>query len=130
MVEINRLGLDKSQQLQNIGNEDFKELKDTVSGLPSLMTRVSTNINDIKKPVGSSIDIGSNDYGNMDNNAVSARIVGLRQLNLTQKKQGRYDNFRFNSPSPGEMLNNQSEFSLSQSLGQNSKLKQETSTKQ
>ena len=42
------------------------------------MTRVSTNFNDIKKPVGSSIDIGSNDYGNMDNNAVSARIVGLR----------------------------------------------------
>ena len=78
MVEINRLGLDKSQQLQNIGNEHFKEVKDTVSGLPSLMTRVSTNINDIKKPVGSSIDIGSNDYGNMDNNAVSARIVGLR----------------------------------------------------
>jgi hypothetical protein len=58
-------------------NEDFKELKDTVSGLdnviPSLMTRVSTNVNEIKKQTQ---DI--QDYIGMDQrNALSSKIVGL-----------------------------------------------------
>ena len=62
-------------------NEDFKELKDKVSGLdniiPSLMTRVSTNINEIKKqPFHTINDI--NEYARMDQrNALSSKIVGL-----------------------------------------------------
>ena len=66
--------MNNSRNFVNGNTEDIKELKDTVSGLPSLMTRVSTNINDMKKSVDT---IDNNNYGTMDRNAVSSRIVGL-----------------------------------------------------
>jgi hypothetical protein len=53
MFGVGGSDLATSQNFENMKHEDIKELKDTVSGLPSLMTRVSTNIHDIKKPVGS-----------------------------------------------------------------------------
>jgi hypothetical protein len=127
MFGVGRSELAASRNFDNIKGEDMKELKDTVSGLPSLMTRVSTNVHDIKKTVSSSIDIGSNNYGAMDRNAVSSRIVGLNQLNKnlnTQKKQHRYDNKRFNSPSPNDMLNSQSDLGLNQSIANTAKTKQ------
>jgi len=82
MFGVGRSELAASRNFENIKGENIRELKDTVSGLPSLMTRVSTNVNDIKtKAVSSSIDIGTNNYGALDRNAVSSRIVGLNQLN-------------------------------------------------
>jgi len=53
MFGIGSSDLTVSHNFENMKHEDIKELKDTVSGLPSLMTRVSTNVHDIKKPVGS-----------------------------------------------------------------------------
>lgn len=94
MFGVGRSELTNSRNFENIKGENIRELKDTVSGLPSLMTRVSTNVNDIKKPVSSSIDIGSANYGPLDRNAVSSRIVGLNQLNknLKNQKKHRYEN--------------------------------------
>lgn len=66
--------MNTSRNFVNGNTEDIKELKDTVSGLPSLMTRVSTNVNDMKKSVDT---IDNNNYGIMERNAVSSRIVGL-----------------------------------------------------
>tara|TARA_B110000285_G_C15118849_1_gene615848 strand:+ start:2052 stop:2279 length:228 start_codon:yes stop_codon:yes gene_type:complete len=74
MFGINKSEMNNSRNFVNGNTEDIKELKDTVSGLPSLMTRVSTNINDMKKSVDT---IDNNNYGTMDRNAVSSRIVGL-----------------------------------------------------
>ena len=125
MFGVGRSELANSRNFMNIKGEDIKELKDTVSGLPSLMTRVSTNVHDLKKGVSSSIDIGSNNYGAMDRNAVSSRIVGLNQLNknLSNQKKDRYNN-RFNSPSPNDMLNSQSDLGLNQSITATAKTKQ------